>query len=140
MRQVYVDSEALVALLRPGHRSHKRMLGHFEQMLEQRDMLVTTDIAVAEAATALRRDPGLHRVVAFRDALARSVRGGGIRIVGSDDQLRQRAFAIMAANPNVALSYGDCVAAAMASGKRVQAIVGVNTALRKLGYALEPGG
>ena len=71
MRQVYVDSEALVALLRPAHRSHRRMLGHFQHLLEQRDMLVTTDIAVAEAATALRRDPGLHRVVAFRDTRLR---------------------------------------------------------------------
>ena len=105
MRQVYVESGAMVALLRPGHRAHKRMLGHFERLLDLRDLLVTTDIAVAEAATALRRDPGLYRAVAFRDALAQSVRGGGIRIVDSDDQLRQRAFAVMAANPDVTLTY-----------------------------------
>lgn len=138
MRQVYVESGAMIALLRPGHRTHKRMLSHFERLLEQRDLLVTTDIAVAEAATALRRDPGLYRAVAFRDALAQSVRGGGIRIVDGDDQLRQRAFAVMAANPDITLTYGDCVAAAMASSKRVAAIVGTGSALRGLGYALEP--
>lgn len=140
MRQVYVESGAMVALLRPGHRDHKRMLAHFEQLLERRDSLVTTDIAVAEAATALRRDPGLFRALAFRDALAQSVRGGGIRILGSDDQLRQRAFAVMAANPEASLTYGDCVAAAMASSKRVSAIVGSGSALRDLGYPLEPDG
>lgn len=140
MRQVYVESRALVALLRPGHRAHKRVLGHFEHLLDRRDLLVTTDIAVAETATELRRDPGLYRAVAFRDALARSVRGGGIRIVNNDDQLRQRAFAVMTANPDVALTYGDCVAAAMASSKRVVAIVGVGSALRTMGYPVEPDG
>lgn len=138
MRQVYVDSGALVALLRPGHRAHRRMLDHFQRLLERRDLLVTTDIAVAETATELRRDPGLYRAVAFRDALVRSLRGGGIRIVDSDDQLRQRAFAVMAANPDVVLSYGDCVAAALAGSKRVSAIVGVSPALRQIGYAVEP--
>lgn len=138
MRQVYVDSGALVALLRPSDRAHRRMLTHFQHLLAQGDLLVTTDIAVAETATQLRRDPGLYRAVAFRDALARSVRGGGIRIIDSDDLLRQRAFAVMAAHPDVPLSYGDCVAAAVASSKRVSAIVAVNPALRTLGYPLEP--
>jgi predicted nucleic acid-binding protein len=138
VRQVYVDSGALIALLRPHDRAHRRMLAHFQYLLEHRDVLVTTDIAVAEAATQLRRDPGLHLVLAFRDALARSVRGGGIRILGSDDMLRQRAFSVMAAHPDIALTYGDCVAAALASNKRVAAIVGLSPALRKLGYEVEP--
>ena len=138
MRQVYVDSGALIALLRPHDRAHKRMLAHFERLLDRRDMLVTTDIAVAETATQLRRDPGLDRAVAFRDALARSMRGGGIRILDSDDLLRQRAFSVMAAHPDVTLSYGDCVAAALAANKRVAAIVGLSPALRQIGYALEP--
>jgi predicted nucleic acid-binding protein len=138
MRQVYVDSGALIALLRPHDRAHKRMLTHFERLLDQRDMLVTTDIAVAETATQLRRDPGLDRAVAFRDALARSVRGGGIRILDTDDLLRQRAFSVMAAHPAVTLSYGDCIAAALAGNKRVAAIVGLSPALRQIGYPLEP--
>lgn len=138
MRQVYVDSGALVALLRPHDRAHRLMLTHFRHLLEQRDLLVTTDIAVAETATQLRRDPGLYRAIAFRDALARSVRGGGIRILGGDDMLRQRAFAVMAAHPDVALTYGDCVAAALAGNKRVAAIIGLSPALRQLGYAVEP--
>jgi predicted nucleic acid-binding protein len=138
MRQVYVDSGALVALLRPYDRAHRRMLAHFRQMLEQRDMLVTTDIAVAETATQLRRDPGIHRVIAFHDALTRSVRGGGIRILGCDDVLRQRAFAVMAAHPDVPLTFGDCIAAALAGNKRVSAIVGLSRALRQIGYSVEP--
>ncbi|HSK92290.1 MAG TPA: type II toxin-antitoxin system VapC family toxin [Euzebyales bacterium] len=138
MRQVYVDSGALVALLRPSDRAHRRMLAHFQRLLERRDMLVTTDIVVAETATQLRRDPGLDRAVAFRDALAQSVRGGGIRILDSDDMLRQRAFAVMAAHPDIALSYGDCVAAALAGNKRVAAIVGLNPNLRRLGLVVEP--
>ena len=138
MRQVYVDSGALIALLRPSDRAHRRMLAHFRHLLEQRDRLVTTEIAVAETATQLRRDPGLRRAVAFRDALARSVRGGGIRILDSDDALRQRAFAVMAAHPHITLTYGDCIAAALAGNKRVAAIVGLNPALRQLGYAVEP--
>jgi predicted nucleic acid-binding protein len=138
MRQVYVDSGALIALLRPHDRAHRRMLAHFRQLLAQRDVLVTTDIAIAETATQLRRDPGLYRVTAFQDALARSVRGGGIRVLGSDDILRQRAFAVMAAHPDVALTYGDCVAAALAGNKRVAAIVALSPALRQLGYAVEP--
>jgi predicted nucleic acid-binding protein len=138
VRQVYVDSGALIALLRPHDRAHRRMLAHFQHLLEQRDVLVTTDIAVAETATQLRRDPGLHLAMAFRDALARSVRGGGIRILGSDDMLRQRAFSVMAAHPDIALTYGDCVAAALASNKRVAAIVALSPALRKLGYDVEP--
>ena len=138
MRQVYVDSAAFVALLRPHDRAHKRMLAHFERMLAQRDMLVTTEIAVAETATALRRDPGVQRAVAFRDALARSVRGGGVRILDTDDLLRQRAFSVMEAHADVALTYGDCIAAALAANKRVAAVVGLNPALRRIGCNLEP--
>lgn len=138
MRQVYVESAALVALLRPHDRAHRRIREHFEHLQEQRDLLLTTDVAVAEAVNQLRRDPGLHRVVAFRDALTRSVRGGGVRILDSDDLLRQRAFAVMAAHPDVHLSYGECIAAALASSKRVAAIIGTNPALREAGYPVEP--
>lgn len=135
---MYVDSDALVALLRPHDRAHRRIRAHFQRLHEQRDLLLTTDVAVAEAATQLRRDPGLHRVVAFRDALTRSVRGGGVRILDSDDLLRQRAFAVMAAHPDVFLSYGQCIGAALASSKRVAAIIGTSAALRAAGYPLEP--
>lgn len=138
MRQVYVDSGALVALLRPTDRAHRRMLAHFERMQAQGDRLVTTEIVIAETATQLRRDPGLQRAVAFRDALARSTRGGGIRILGTDEALRQRAFAVMEAHPNIPLTYGDCIAVALAANKRVAAIVGVSPALRQLGYTVEP--
>lgn len=138
MRQVYVDSTAFVALLRPHDRAHARMLAHFKDMQAKRDLLLTTDVAISDAVAQLRRDPGLERVIAFRDALARSVRGGGVRVLDTDALLRQRAFAVMAAHPTASLSYGECIAAALATSKRIAGIVGVGGALRAAGYPVEP--
>lgn len=78
-----MDSGALVALLRPHDRAHRRMLAHFRHLLDQRDVLVTTDIAIGETATQLRRDPGLYLATAFHDA-----------IVALSPALRQLGYAV----------------------------------------------
>lgn len=138
MRQTYVDTGGFLALLRPADRDHDRMRAHFVRLREQGDMLVTSEAVVSETVTLLRHAAGMERALAFRDALVRSVRGGGIRILNGDDTLRHQALALMAQHEALPLTYTDCVGAALARQKRVAAIVGVDENFRKMGFALEP--
>lgn len=137
MRIVYVDTGAWIALLWMRDRAHQRLAHHFRAIAKS-SLLVTSEPAVAETATRLRYDAGLSAALAFHRYLEEALKLGRLRIRDTDAALRRQAFAIMEQHGDLALSYADCVGAAVAREVRASAVLGLDNDFRVLGFTLEP--
>ena len=139
MRTVHVDTGAFIALLwsregPPGPSGGAR----YGQLKEERARLVTSDPVIAETATRLRYDAGLDAARTFGAVIRDAAAAGTLVVRESDDDLRLRAFAIMTRYDGLALSYADCVGAAVATETRADAVLGLNHDFRVMGFTLEP--
>jgi predicted nucleic acid-binding protein len=138
VRVVYVDTGAWIALLWARDRAHRRMADHFRALREAGDLLVTSEPAVGETATRLRYDAGLSATLTFHGFLEAALNAGRLRLRDTDSDLRRRAFAIMERHGDLALSYADCIGAAVAREIGAKAVLGLDNDFRVLGFTLEP--
>jgi predicted nucleic acid-binding protein len=136
MRTVYVDSGALIALLRRKDRDHERVAVHLGELRRNNDRLITCDAVVSETATRLRYDVGLDGALAFRRFL--DAAANQLIVHDSDARLRSAAFDLMAKYADLRLSFPDCVGAVVARSARANAVFGLDDDFRVLGFALEP--
>ena len=114
------------------------MRAHYEVLQGERASLLTSDAVIAETATRLRYDAGLHAALEFQRILEAAVVAGRLSIRDSDARLRSDAFAIMARYADVALSYADCIGAAIARDSGSDAIFGLDNDFRIMGFTVEP--
>ncbi len=138
MRLLYVDTGALLALLRARDDHHRRVRAHFDELRREGARLVTGDIVIAETATRLRYDTGLHAVLRLQDRVQATVAAGALRIRDGDDAVRRGAFAVMEQYADLTLSYGDAVGAVVAREMRADAVFGLDNVFRVMGFTVEP--
>ena len=93
---------------------------------------------MGETATRLRYDAGLSAALAFHRLLDEATAAGTLKIRESDVELRRMAFAIMERHADLALSYADCIGAAVAKSVGAKTVLGLDHDFRILGFALEP--
>ncbi|MGH8875598.1 MAG: type II toxin-antitoxin system VapC family toxin [Acidimicrobiia bacterium] len=139
MRTVYVDTGAFIAHLWARDRAYRAVHEHWRRLRAANDLLITSDLVVAETATRLRYDAGLPAMVSFRELLDEAVTSGLLRIWESDQALRETAFAIIVQYGDLSLSYADGVGAAVARESQADAVFGLDHHFRIMGFALEPG-
>ena len=70
MISVFLDTSAVLALMNPGDRAHRRARRAFETLGAERAGLVTTSFVLVETYALLGRRLGLPAVRAFREDLA----------------------------------------------------------------------
>lgn len=137
MRILYVDTGAWIALLWARDRAHRRVADHVRRIATD-SLLVTSEPAIAETATRLRYDSGLEATLAFHRYVEAATQLGKLRIRETDAGLRRQAFALMEQHADLALSYADCIGAAVAKEVRASAVLGLDNDFRILGFTLEP--
>lgn len=137
-RTVYVDTGAFIALLWTRDRHHSLVRAQYERLRAERARLVTSDPVIAETATRLRYDAGLLAARTFASIVREATDAATLAVRESDADLRARAFAVMARYNGLALSYADCVGAAVAEEVRADAVLGLDDNFRVMGFHLEP--
>ncbi len=137
-RVVYVDTGAFIALVWTRDRHHLTVRAQYERLRAERARLVTSDPVIGETATRLRYDAGLPAASAFASIVRDASVAGTLVVRESDADLRARAFAVMARYDGLALSYADCVGAAVAEEIRADAVLGLDNDFRVMGFRLEP--
>ena len=70
MSRVFLDTSAILALMNPADRHHRRARRAFEELAARRAPLVTTSVVLVETYALLGRRLGLAAVEAFRLDLA----------------------------------------------------------------------
>ena len=138
MRTVYVDTGAFIALIWSRDRQHEVVLAQYGRLREERARLVTSDPVIAETATRLRYDAGLEAAKTFGAVIRAAAAAGTLDVRESNDDLRARAFDVMSRYDGLALSYADCVGAAVAQEFRADAVLGLDNDFPIMGFALEP--
>ena len=138
MRIVYADTGAFIALLWRRDRAHERVRDHYRELRTAGDVLLTSNLVVAETATRLRFDAGLDVAVAFRELLDAAVAAGRLIVRHTDPEVDATAWALMERHPDARLSFTDCVGAVTAAEGRAAAVFGLDHDFRVLGFTLEP--
>jgi len=128
----------LIALVWRRDAEHDRVRRHFARLKESGDLLVTSNLVLAETATRLRYDAGLPLALAFRDVVDEAATTGRLTVRYADGQTEAKAWAVMAQYADLTLSFTDCVGAVTAREAPASAVFGLDNDFRVLGFAVEP--
>lgn len=108
-------------------------------MLQQAgDVLLTSNLVIAETATRLRYDAGLPAALRFRGLVDEAIEAGRLLVRHSDAELEAKAWDVMARYVDLRLSFTDCVGGVTAREASAAAVFGLDADFRVLGFALEP--
>ncbi len=135
---LYADSSAFIALLRSRDRDHELIREHYARLRDAGDILLTSNLALAETATRLRYDAGVRAALTFREFLERATASSRLVVRYSDADLDAKAWSMMERYSERSLSFPDCVGAVTAREGRASAVFGLDTDFTVLGFALEP--
>lgn len=113
-------------------------MAHYCRLRERGDLLLTSNLVLAETATRLRYDAGLPAVLTFRDFLQRAAGSGRLAIRYSDPDLDRDAWVLMERYADRLLSFADCVGAVTAREASAAAVFGLDADFSVLGFSLEP--
>lgn len=138
MTPVHVDTSAFVALLWTRDRAHETMRAAFQDLRQRGTPLLTCDPVIGETATRLRYDVGLDATLRFHDLIEQAATVRQLEIVESSPQLRAAAFELMGRFDGLSLSYADAVGAAAAEQRGAEAVLGLDSDFRVLGFRLLP--
>lgn len=102
------------------------------------DVLLTSNLVIAETATRLRYDAGLPAALGFRGVVDEAVAAGRLLVRHADADLESKGWDVMARYADLTLSFTDCVGAVTAREGSAAAIFGLDADFRVLGFVLEP--
>jgi len=135
---VYADTGAFIALLWQRDRAHRRIRDHYRVLHDAGDVLLTSNLVIAETATRLRYDAGLPAALGFRGLVDAAAEAGRLLVRHSDADLEGKAWDVMEQYADLTLSFTDCVGAVTAREASAAAVFGLDADFRVLGFALEP--
>ena len=136
VRVVYADTSALIALTWRGDQAHQRVHDHYLCLREARDVVLTSNLVLAETATRLRYDAGVRAAV-FREFVERATATERLVVRYADAEVDRKAWAIMEKYADRALSFADCVGAVTAGEAAAGDVVGLEPDFVVVGFALE---
>jgi hypothetical protein len=134
----YVETGAFIAVTNKRDQVRDAAVEQFLCLTTERAILVTSNFVVAETATRLRYDAGLHVALAFRNILDAAARNGALTVRYADAELGAAAWDVMARFDPLALSLADCVGAATAGAAQATQVFGFDSDFRVMGCTLVP--
>jgi hypothetical protein len=114
------------------------MRDHYGALRDAGDVLLTSNLVVAETATRLRYEAGLAAALGFRGLAEEASDAGRLIVRHADAELESKAWDVMARHADLMLSFTDCVGAVTARDGNAAAVFGLDADFRVLGFALEP--
>ena len=108
---IFVDSGAWIALMNRRDQHHNDAVETFNNLVQQKTQLLTTDYVIAETANRLRDN---HLVaVQFLDLIKSSKATGALTVVKIDSVLFQEAEELFRQYDTARLSFTDCTSFAV---------------------------
>ena len=128
----------MIALTWRGDHAHERVREHYFRLRDARDVVLTSNLVLAETATRLRYEGGLGAALVFREFVERATATERLVVRYADVEVDRKAWAIMEKYRDRALSFADCVGAVTAREASAEAVFGLDADFFVLGFALEP--
>lgn len=110
---IFVDSGAWIAFLDPTDRYHNDSVVIYNDLLQQKRRLLTTDYVLDETITRLRYDVRHSVAVQFLDLIESVERTGVLTIAEIDKTLFQEAKRLFRQYDSAKLSFTDCTSFAV---------------------------
>lgn len=107
---VFVDTSAWIALYIADDRNHRAARAQWEELIDRKALLVTTNYVIDETITAVRAIAGHHLAVKLGEALFTSRLLRRLRI---DEALEGEAWEIFKRYDDQAFSFTDCTSFAV---------------------------
>lgn len=105
---IFVDSGAWIAFVDRGDPYHSNAVAIYNDLVQQRTQLLTTDYVIDETITRLRYDCSHSVAVQFLDLIKSSKATGVLTVVEIDSVLFQEAEQLFRQYDTAKLSFTDC--------------------------------
>jgi predicted nucleic acid-binding protein len=131
MSRVFVDTSAILALLNPGDKAHRRAGRAFGKLHEQSAHLVTHSYVLVETYALLQRRMGVKSVEAFRTDFAPL-----LEVEWVDADLHGSGLDLLLERRSKALSLVDCVSFLTMRRLRLVEVFAFDPHFRREGFNL----
>jgi len=132
-KEIFVDSSAWIAVSDKNDNWHAAAAKNLPRVLRDYQLLVTTNLIVAETHIALRQRVGFIGAIAF---LAKIRTGGRLVRVFSSDELEIQAEAILKQYDDQDFSYTDAVSFALMKQRKITDVFTYDHHFRVMGFRL----
>ena len=113
----FVDTSAFIAVTDKSDQYHSIAVAHFEELLEVRKPLLTTNFILDETYTRLKRKLGSHAAITFGDTVRKSDQ---LEIITIHEEIEKTAWAIFKKYKDQDFSYTDCTSFAVMELKKLK--------------------
>jgi len=133
--QVYVDTSAWIALVDKSERRHKDVSDAYRKLLRGTQMLVTSDLVLAESQILLRRRLNFSAAETFLDSANTSP---SIEIIFMDHSLEQVAKELLKKFRDQELSFTDAASFAIMKARRIHRALTLDQHFQLAGFKMIP--
>lgn len=135
---VFIDAGGWLSVVMPSDRYHQLGREHFQFLIAQQALLVTTDFVLQEVITRLRYDVGHRTASEFITLVHAALDEGRLSVFRTSSSLWERAEGIFARYHDVVLSFTDCTSFAFLQQHPVDQVFGYDHHFEMMGHILQP--
>jgi predicted nucleic acid-binding protein len=133
--EVFIDAGAWIALNDRGDKFHSAAVGYYQRMLQERRLLVTTNLVIAEAYINIRRAGGHQPAMRFLDSVRQS---GRLTKVYSDAALEAEAEKLLRRYADQDFSLTDAVSFSVMQQRGITEAFGFDRHFATVGFMVLP--
>ncbi|MCI0416337.1 PIN domain-containing protein [bacterium] len=133
--QVFVDTSGWIALVDKSERRHKDVSDAYRKLLTGTQVLVTSDLVLAESHILVRRRLSYSAAETFLESMNTSP---SIVIIFMDDSLEQLAKELLKKFRDQELSFTDAASFAIMKARRIHRAVTLDQHFQSAGFKMIP--
>ena len=135
---VFVDTGGWLSVVNEADKYHEAGRPYFEELIDARARLLTTDFILDEALTRLRYDVGYRKAVQFLELSRHAGSAGVIVLEPISPALWKRAEDIFVQYRDAKLSFTDCTSFGFLEVWPADAVFGYDDHFEMMGHILAP--
>ncbi|MBI3920318.1 MAG: type II toxin-antitoxin system VapC family toxin [Armatimonadetes bacterium] len=133
-----VDTGAWIALLVEADQYHDIAVVHYEELIERRAHLLTSDFVLDETVTRIRYDATHAAAVAFLDLIRQAETEGSLTVLEVNHDVIKEAEALFRKYEDQVLSFTDCTSVVLAKAARADEVFTFDHHFMMFGFIVVP--
>jgi predicted nucleic acid-binding protein len=131
----FVDTGAFIAITDRSDQYHRRAVTYFQELLESRHAMLTTNFILDETYTRLKRRLGADAAITFGEAIKKSDQ---VEILTIDEEIERKAWEIFVKFRDQDFSYTDCTSFAVMQMNRAKTAFAFDAHFKIFGFNIVP--
>ncbi len=139
MNKIFVDETAWLAIIDPRSPHHPALADRFRFALDNGEKLFTTNVALANAVSEIRRRFGIETAVRFQSIVDEAYLGTYLRILWIGRRTQKDAFRLMRKHPELDLHLYDFASILLMDRRSIHHILTTKEDFQKIGLHIYAG-